>query len=355
MFLALVSALMSTMMWAQDPVITFDKLEHNFGTIREQDGRVTTIFTFRNEGMSPLVLSNVRASCGCTTPKWPKQPIEPGESGEIQVTYNPNGRPGHFQKTITVTSNATEATKKLYIKGDVTPKPAKPEVQYAIKMGELNLKAKSLNFGTLKMGEHKSLEIEYANLTDHELEVAALSNDKEPWILTEATNPNIKNGDTGKTVVVLETTNSKLYGPVEADIYMMIGSKKILTDEYRIHISANIVEDFSNLTTEQLQEAPIVQVDQPEINLGFIRAGKPFKGTIKVSNNGTNPLMIRRILASEELKYNAIKSVKSGKNALIKYEINEAKPGKYTRTMTLITNDPKRPMVKVAIIFEVIE
>ena len=127
----------------QEPVITFDKTTHDFGKINEADGRVTTVFTFKNEGMAPLVLSNVRASCGCTTPKWTREPIEPGQSGEITVTYNPSGRPGRFQKTVTVTSNATEPTFKLQIKGEVIPKPAKPVDQYPIKMGELSLNAKN--------------------------------------------------------------------------------------------------------------------------------------------------------------------------------------------------------------------
>lgn len=125
-------ALCAIAMMAQDPVITFTTSEHDFGKINEADGRVTTVFEFKNEGMTPLVLSNVRASCGCTTPKWTREPIEPGQSGQITVTYNPNGRPGRFQKTITVTSNATEPTKKLFIKGEVIPKPAKPINQYPV-------------------------------------------------------------------------------------------------------------------------------------------------------------------------------------------------------------------------------
>ena len=90
-------ALVAVAMMAQQPVITFEETEHDFGKINEADGRVTTIFTFKNEGMEPLVLSNVRASCGCTTPKWPKEPIEPGQTGNITVTYNPSGRPGRFR------------------------------------------------------------------------------------------------------------------------------------------------------------------------------------------------------------------------------------------------------------------
>ena len=92
--------LFSVAMYGQQPVITLDKTSHDFGKINEADGRVTTVFVCKNEGMTPLVLTNVKASCGCTTPKWTREPIAPGEAGEITVTYNPNGRPGRFQKTI---------------------------------------------------------------------------------------------------------------------------------------------------------------------------------------------------------------------------------------------------------------
>ena len=70
--------LVSMAAMAQEPVITFSKTTHDFGKINEADGRVTTIFEFTNEGMVPLVLTNVKASCGCTTPKWTHEPIEPG-------------------------------------------------------------------------------------------------------------------------------------------------------------------------------------------------------------------------------------------------------------------------------------
>ena len=134
----LVNALLvlCSLVFAQQPVITFEKMSHDFGKINEADGRVSTIFSFKNEGMAPLVLSNVRASCGCTTPTWTKTPIEPGQTGNITVTYNPNGRPGRFQKTITVTSNATEATVKLTIKGEVIPKTQQAANKFTHKMGD---------------------------------------------------------------------------------------------------------------------------------------------------------------------------------------------------------------------------
>jgi hypothetical protein len=105
-------------------ILTFEKSEHNFRTIIE--GQIATYeFKFTNTGTLPIVLSNVKASCGCTTPKWPREAIMPGESNVIRAEYNSNGRPGTFHKNIFVTSDAGKQT--LTIKGNVVSEPEKPK------------------------------------------------------------------------------------------------------------------------------------------------------------------------------------------------------------------------------------
>ena len=106
---------------AQSMFLSLQNSEYDFGKIGEKDGSVSTIFIVKNEGTESLLLSNVRASCGCTTPEWSKEPINPGEFGEIKVTYNPIGRPGRFQKTISIvaTNGNTTNTARAYIKGEV--------------------------------------------------------------------------------------------------------------------------------------------------------------------------------------------------------------------------------------------
>lgn len=109
------------------PVIKFEKLEHDFGKIKE--GTLAAYsFVFYNNGKAPLVLNTVQASCGCTTPEWSKEPIMPGGKGTIKAVYNSYGRPGQFYKTVTVKSNAG-ADVILTIKGDAivnTPEPVSP-------------------------------------------------------------------------------------------------------------------------------------------------------------------------------------------------------------------------------------
>ncbi len=97
------------------------KFEHevwDFGEIPEGP-KVKHDFWFTNVGKEPLIIQNVRASCGCTVPIWPKEPIMPGQKGKITVEYNTKGRPGPFTKAITIFSNAKTPTKVIYIKGVV--------------------------------------------------------------------------------------------------------------------------------------------------------------------------------------------------------------------------------------------
>lgn len=105
-------------------ILTFEKTEHNFKQVIE--GQIATYeFKFTNTGTLPIVLSNVKASCGCTTPRWPREAIMPGESNVIRAEYNSNGRPGTFHKNIFVTSDAGKHT--LTIKGNVVSEPEKPK------------------------------------------------------------------------------------------------------------------------------------------------------------------------------------------------------------------------------------
>ena len=101
------------------PQMDFKFTEHNFGEL-EEGPKANVEFKFTNTGNKPLILTDVKASCGCTTPDWPKEPILPGQSSQIKVEYNTQGRPGDFTKSITITSNMEDgAPKMIYIKGKV--------------------------------------------------------------------------------------------------------------------------------------------------------------------------------------------------------------------------------------------
>ena len=103
------------------PVMNFAKKEHDFGTINEGQ-KVVYTFNFENTGESDLIISNAVGSCGCTVPEFPKDPIKPGASGKMKVSFNSDGKPGNQQKTVTITANTQTGKETLTIKASVTPK-----------------------------------------------------------------------------------------------------------------------------------------------------------------------------------------------------------------------------------------
>ena len=117
---SIVCMLMISMAMMAQAQIKFDKTAHDFGNFSEENPIVKCTFTLTNTGDKPLVINQAVASCGCTVPTYTKTPVQPGESGTINVTYNGTGKfPGHFRKTITIRSNAKTEMVRLTIEGNM--------------------------------------------------------------------------------------------------------------------------------------------------------------------------------------------------------------------------------------------
>ncbi|MDR0894325.1 MAG: DUF1573 domain-containing protein [Prevotellaceae bacterium] len=114
-----------SMAFAQKADIKFNETTHNFGTFSENSPVVSYTFTFTNVGDAPLVIHQAVASCGCTVPQFTEEPIMPGKTGTVKVTYDGTGKyPGHFKKSITLRTNAKVEMMRLFIEGDMMPKGA---------------------------------------------------------------------------------------------------------------------------------------------------------------------------------------------------------------------------------------
>lgn len=99
-------------------ILTVDRMEHDFGKIPDT-APVETSFVITNDGDEPLLITNAQGSCGCTVPEYPKDPIPPGESRDMKVSFNPTGKEGVNNKTVTITANTEPATTIIYVKSDV--------------------------------------------------------------------------------------------------------------------------------------------------------------------------------------------------------------------------------------------
>jgi hypothetical protein len=101
--------------------ITFENAEFDFGTINEGE-KVSHTYYFTNTSDVPLVIQNAAASCGCTVPEWPREPIPPGGSGQIEVAFDSNGKPDAQNRTVSIVANTDPSITYLRIKGMVIPK-----------------------------------------------------------------------------------------------------------------------------------------------------------------------------------------------------------------------------------------
>ncbi|MCF8283578.1 MAG: DUF1573 domain-containing protein [Sphingobacteriales bacterium] len=101
------------------PKFEFTQDAYDFGSIKQGE-KISYAFIFKNTGSTPLIISSASASCGCTVPSYPEDPIQPGAESKIDVVFDSNGKMGMQTKTITLVANTIPNTKVLYLRGEVT-------------------------------------------------------------------------------------------------------------------------------------------------------------------------------------------------------------------------------------------
>ena len=211
-------------------VFQFEVESFDFGTVEEGDKAEKT-FTFKNTGNQPIILSNVRASCGCTTPNWTREPVMPGQTGKIEVSYNSAGRPGAFNKTITITSNATEANKVLTIRGNVVNDPANDP--------KMTVERSSIALGKIKKGEAVTYKISFKNDGKKQLQIHNLTSTCNcVKLVGRAT---AEAGETQELEIVITPTQT---GAFEDNIVIYTNSRSQSTAT--IKLTGTVVEGSSN-------------------------------------------------------------------------------------------------------------
>ena len=333
--------------------IVFEEMSHDFGSFKEADGNQTTTFSFTNNGTEPLVLSNVRASCGCTTPKWTREPVAPGAKGSIDVSYNPKNRPGSFSKSITVSSNAENPSVVLHITGQVEQREKTLAEQYPRTIGSLRAKSNYISFAKLTMGQEDTKELELINDTDKPVEVGFRT---VPSHLTARVEPStIPAHGKGNLIVTYNTKEAGTYGFASHRIYLSIDG----SNDYKnsVGVSATIEEDFSNMTPEQLANAPVANFDPTSSDFGDMKQGDKKSTTFTLTNNGKSDLIIRHVRSS--CGCTAVAPSKSvvapGESAPINVTFDSrGKRGRQSKSITVITNDPKNPTTTLRISSNVI-
>ncbi len=343
LFLGLVFSLVTM---SQKAIIGFDKKSHDFGKINENDGKASHIFEFSNTGNAPLVVNRVQASCGCTTPTWTKEPIEPGKKGSITVTYNPQGRPGAFTKTITVYSNAAEEQEHLTIQGEVQVAAVTSGSDFSVTMGAVRLKSKVIQMNNVEKVKNQVRTLDIQNTS--KAPVKPTFDNLPPYISVSIVPEILKPNDEGKVTFTFNPKKCTVWGPVTDEVYMVIDGKRNFSDDFKLTVVGNLVEDFSKLTPDQKRVAPITEIPVKTLSFGTLKEGKKKVGTFFITNKGQSPLEIRRIINNNsELQVKSKSTVTAGKSTEINIDLSTKKmaEGEYKKSFTIQTNDPENSYI----------
>ena len=327
----------------EDGSVTFNEKIHDFGIIPEKGGNATFDFIITNNSTNPLLINKVLTSCGCTTPSWTKTPIERKKSGTITVSYNPIGRIGPFDKTITVYTNLSTAPYLLQITGEVTnaPVPKKPEELYPVAFGNYLLKNKDLDFGKLGISDSKTIRLEVFNNSDKPMTQKITP----PKYFTINYSPTIEPKKESTIDITFLAKEYNKYGSVKGDLVFYIEGKKQI-----FPFSATIMDDFSSWNQTKKDNAGKLNVNTTEINFGNFATGT--SKTLKLSNSGKSVLNIRNIQSSNPWVTPSKTAFVIGINEIseIKVNIDKSKiTSPLASTLTIISDDPRYPLFEVKI------
>jgi Protein of unknown function (DUF1573) len=320
--------------------------EHDFGTFKEEAGRQTFDFLVTNTGTDPLVIQNVVASCGCTTPEWTKQPIPAGGKGKVTAIYDPKDRPGQFSKTLSVYTNTKPEVVVLIIKGEVTPREKTVEELFTFPVGGIRFESNHLAFTNVKKTEKKIRVMQMVNTSTAPVKVEF---DGLPAHLALKVNPEtLKPGQKGLVEGTYDATKNPGWG--NASDMVKIKLNGVAQENVYYYVSANLVEDFSSLSKEDLINAPVFKVASTTVELGKIKGSTQNEVEFKFTNEGKNDLIIRHIRSTcgctAVQQGNQDIGIKPGESSSIKAVFNSGSyVGKVTKAIYVYTNDPKNSEV----------
>lgn len=324
------------------PNISWDSPTHNFGDIQENNGKVTHKFSFTNTGSSPLVITKVKPSCGCTSSDYTKEPVKPGEKGYVSATFNPERRPGKFSKSITVTTNANPAISSIRFTGNVIAKPKTKRDIYPRSMNDLWLTSNHIALMKITQKEVKEGSLKVYNDSDNDLKITFRNVPAHISIKTlpETLKPKME----GEILITYDASKKNDWGFLMDRITVAVNGN---TDQNknRLSISATITEDFTNLTDEQRALAPKIQFQSKVFNFGTIQQGEKKSYNFEFTNTGKSDLIIRKVKSTCGCTVaNPSKDViKPGESSELKVVFNSAgKLNKQNKSITVITNDPSQ-------------
>lgn len=314
---------------------------------------ITAEFILKNDGNKPLVINDVRTSCGCTTAEFPKGSIAAGESFTIKTTYD-GKQMGQFTKQVALFTNTSDKTPYiLTMRGRVVAEVVDFSGEYPYMLGELKSDAQELEFDDVNKGDRPIQRIHIQNPTDQVLEPVVMH---LPNYLAASVSPS-KVAPHRSAVVTIALDSKKLHdmGLNQTNIYLGSKPGDKVSPEKSVTVSAVLLPDFDNMTATEKALAPKVEISTTTLDLGAFENKKKLKGVATITNTGKSTLNISNMqVFTSGIQVSLAKSkIQPGETTKLKVTaiVEDLKKSRVKRPRILmITNDPTMPKVTINIL-----
>ncbi|MBS1558943.1 MAG: DUF1573 domain-containing protein [Bacteroidetes bacterium] len=329
-----------------DP-ISFNEKTHDFGNLREENGPAVVEFILTNNATRPIKIISVQASCGCTTPGWTKEPIAVGATGNVKASYDPRGRPGYFDKTLTVTTDWDGAPVTLHIRGNVVnPVSEKDPASFPVERGNLRWKSGSFNLEKIFINrEPEPVSFLFYNSAKDTLYFNGFVG---PRYIKMHLPKSVAPHTVGTVKILFDAKAKGQYGFVSESVD--INTTDPQGPQKTFSVYATVEEYFSKLTSEEMASAPVLTLSANQIRFGNVKAGTILEREIKITNTGKKELIIRHAQSNCScLEVTpGLRMLKPGQETLIKVKLKtEGRVGPQNKSVTIYSTDPKNPVQRI--------
>lgn len=322
---------------------------YDFGAFDESPELVTAHFQFVNDSNEAVAITSVRATCGCTTPVYSTDPVLPGDTATIAVSYDSEGRPGRFSKKVYVRTTASDLRTDLIIKGVVVGSESSVKGRFPVEAGKLRLRNGAVMFGRLPKGRAKMVFFDGYNRSRDTITPHV---DYSPEYVEITSVPaRVPPGEQMQFNAYFRSDRCPLWGVVTDSITIRSDAGQ---PPVTIPLVAVLEEDFSVLTPGQMQNAPVARLSTGRVDLGSISPSrsKPYTAEITLFNAGKSPLIVRRIYSEDTGIDVAVKNstIKKEKSTVLSVSVDPADSDVINKRITLITNDPVSPTQVIRVV-----
>ncbi len=324
--------------------LRFEAASFDFGLIREDGGMVSHTFRYTNAGNRAVVIEYIDTSCGCTTTDFTRKPVKPGEQGAVTVTYDPMNRPGPFSKTLTVSANNATVKATLSITGEVKARIRPTEEQYPIELtGKVRTDILAAYLRNVAMGSARSTAIGLVNTSDRAITLGFKVVPACHLLKIHAPGT-LAPGERATVTLTLDMTGQKTaWGLYQAQVYYIFDGEMCKTP---ISMVAYGVDDFTGIDPN---DAPRARLSAQFHDFGDTEPSQGVKKAgFTLQNTGAKPMTVRSVDAGQALGTNLRPGTVIAPGGKLAFDVwidpAKAPQGIFAETVTLIVNDPLRPV-----------